>query len=200
MKIPFNIKYKPQIESGEYKVVTREGVPIRIICFDAPIRNYPIIGITDDPNDDPFTFTIDGRYVFEPANPDSLDLFIITSEAELTEFEQGIRDMIINVFTTTHSVSDVMDYNTTHLLAAGLLELAKKEICKGCTVGLDRYWKGYEGAKERFEKLKTFYYPTYEPPCFHGGVCTNPMKDCINCPRTGGDIGISTTSGTCKKD
>lgn len=36
---------------------------------------------------------------------------------------------------------------------------------------------------------------TYNPPCYCGGPCTNPMHDCINCPRqlTGR---INTTTGT----
>lgn len=27
--------------------------------------------------------------------------------------------------------------------------------------------------------------PTYVPDCFHGGPCTNPQMDCVNCPRRG---------------
>lgn len=112
----------------------------------------------------------------------------------LTEFEE----MLYSIFDAYNGlkidVKAAVDVN-----AKTLLELAKKEICKECTVGLDQYWKGYEEAMKA-KKHDTFSCPTYEPPCFHGGVCTNPMKDCINCPRTGGDIGISTTSGTCKKD
>ena len=34
MKIPFDMKYRPQIESGEYKVETRNGKSVRIICWD----------------------------------------------------------------------------------------------------------------------------------------------------------------------
>ena len=33
MKIPFDIKFKPQIESGEYKVVTSFGEPAEIGCL-----------------------------------------------------------------------------------------------------------------------------------------------------------------------
>lgn len=33
------------------------------------------------------------------------------------------------------------------------------------------------------------------PPCYNGGLCTNPMHDCINCPRQS-SIGINTTTGT----
>lgn len=81
-----------------------------------------------------------------------------------------------------------------------LLELAKKEICKGCTVSIDSYINGRDDERKAQDKSKTFHYNTYQPPCFHGGICINPFKYCINCPRTGGDIGISTTSETCKKD
>lgn len=165
MRIPFDIKYRPQIESGEYKVETRDGTPIRIICFDAPIRNYPIIGISDDPESDPFTFTIDGRYIFEPANQDSLDLFIIIPEPELTEFEQEL----VNFFNERNAMLPDKDgvYNKhdcdelLHKSASKLLDLAKKEICKGCTVGLDQYWKGREDARKEYEKSVTFHYPSY---------------------------------------
>jgi len=35
MKIPFDIKYRNKIESGEYKVETFDGYSVRIICWDA---------------------------------------------------------------------------------------------------------------------------------------------------------------------
>ncbi len=28
--------------------------------------------------------------------------------------------------------------------------------------------------------------PTWGPDCFHGGPCTNPHHDCINCPHLDG--------------
>lgn len=113
----------------------------------------------------------------------------------MTEFEE----MLYSIFDAYNGVKiDVkaaVDAN-----AKTLLELAKKEICKGCTVSIDSYIRGRDDERKEAEKSYTFHYPTFEPPCFHGGACINPLKDCINCPRTGGDIGISTTSGTCKKD
>jgi hypothetical protein len=45
-EIPFDVKYRPQIESGEYKVVDGWGNQIRIICWDAK-GDYPIIGLFD---------------------------------------------------------------------------------------------------------------------------------------------------------
>ena len=72
---------------------------------------------------------------FTEENFESVETLIKKKLSRLTEFEQGIRDMIVNALTTVHESSNgqitssvVMDYNTTHLLAAGLLELAKKEM------------------------------------------------------------------------
>lgn len=82
-------------------------------------------------------------------------------------------------------------------------ELAKKH--------LDGYTMGREDAmREMSDFLKSHFnseeakgynppainIPTWTPPCYIGGPCTNPQKDCINCPRktTGG--GFYTTSGT----
>ena len=113
---------------------------------------------------------------------------------ELTEFEE----MLYSIFDAYNGVEiDVRAAVDTN--AKTLLELAKKEICKGCTVGLDQYWKGYEEAMKS-KKHYTFQCPTYEPPCFHGGVCTNPMRDCINCPMHSSGSTTNTTSETCKKD
>lgn len=121
-------------------------------------------------------------------NPNNL--FTVIPEAELTELERAIKRGML--------CAGLEGVSTTIIKETA--KEVKDIICKGCTVGLDQYWKGREDARKEYEKSYTFHYPTYEPPCHHGGICTNPFKDCINCPRTGGGIGISTTSGTCKKD
>ena len=43
--VPFDLKYKDKIESGEYLVTTRGGNPVRIICWDKLDSDYPIIGL-----------------------------------------------------------------------------------------------------------------------------------------------------------
>lgn len=53
-RIPFDQKYRPQIESGQYKVETGDGRPVRIICWDAKDDRddktlcCPIIGLVDN--------------------------------------------------------------------------------------------------------------------------------------------------------
>ena len=43
--VPFDLKYKDKIESGEYLVTTRGGNPVRIACWDKLDPDYPIIGL-----------------------------------------------------------------------------------------------------------------------------------------------------------
>lgn len=69
MIIPFNIKYRPQIESGEYKVRTASGKPARIVCWDFKTQlGDPILALIQEPNGEGFyeyasTYREDGRYV-----------------------------------------------------------------------------------------------------------------------------------------
>ena len=91
VKIPFDIKYRPQIESREYKVETEDDSPASIICWDSPInKERPIIAIVF--NDQIEQYKADGRYDndYETTN---YDLFIVTPEEELTPFENGLRQI-----------------------------------------------------------------------------------------------------------
>lgn len=124
------------------------------------------------------------------------DAFAPIKEIELTEFEKELAGIICQWGDSeeTKISKYVLKYSPK------LLELAKNEICKGCTVGLDQYWKGREDAKKEYEKPYTYYYPIFHQPCHHGGICTNPMRDCINCPMHSSGTTTNTTSETCKKD
>lgn len=57
---------------------------------------------------------------------------------------------------------------------------------------------------QRQAQLMTYPYPiTYESkPCYApDGICVNPQRDCINCPRLfGGNSNITTTSFTDGKE
>lgn len=97
MKIPFDIEYRPQIESGEYKVETRDGRPARIICWDAKAKDgCSVVALLpidkSDLNDEAaYQFSKNGTaYTSKSASEDCADLFIITPEPELTEFEKVV--------------------------------------------------------------------------------------------------------------
>ena len=206
MKIPFDIAYRSFIESGEYKVETRDGRPARVICwdrFDTEYSNYIVALVTETECETAYYYYEDG-HLWSKANDEgdsSLDLFIITPEPERTEFEQEVYKMTTN---KKHAKEE----------ANKLLELAKKEICKECSANLEGYIKGrtaankdyqqgymdgYKKAEEDYKQSVTYHYPIYQSPCFNGGVCTNPHHDCINCPRQSSGTAIN-TSGTNKAE
>lgn len=89
MKIPFDIKYRPQIESGEYKVETRSGKTARVVCWDR-VETQLVVLVGKD--EDVLTYNSNGTTGQQMPLPS--DLFIITSEPELTEFERRIKDLL----------------------------------------------------------------------------------------------------------
>lgn len=136
---------------------------------------------------------------------------------ELTEFEEGVRQVIVSALSGetpngsggTMSWAVALSDDDVRRLAPRLLKLAKKELLGQWNENMkDEYARGkrdgltigYNKAMKEYNESVAYHYPTYGPPCHYGGICTNPLKDCINCPGTTGGINISTTSGTCKKD
>lgn len=117
-KIPFDIKFKPQIESGKYKVVTEDDEPARIICWDSTInKERPIIAIVF--NDQIEQYKADGRYDNE-YDTSNYDLFIVTPEPELSEFEKAVAKY--------RPQSDTKE--TIQRIASELLACARKETLK----------------------------------------------------------------------
>lgn len=90
-KIPFDIKYRDKIESGEYRVETFLGYPVTIYRWDFDdSEQTPIMGsyVFEDGKEYVGAWNEEGH--FDLMSPNDLDLFIITSEPELTEFEQAV--------------------------------------------------------------------------------------------------------------
>lgn len=123
MKIPFSIKYRPQIESGEYKVETREGKSVRIICWDRKY-GFPICGLATeaDGHESYVNCYFDGRT--DRTKDDSCDLFLITPEPEpLTKLEKAVFDMLVErTNEATISETQARKYGPI------FMEIAKDEI------------------------------------------------------------------------
>ena len=136
MKIPFDIKLRPQIESGEYKVETRLGNPARIICWDAKVESFPsgkdkrIVSLILDPETgiEHLTHHFTNGKVWEEESKS--DLFIVTPEPELTDFELAI---LCNVNAYVYA-KDEMSKAGARATAKAFLKLAKKELCKSSWV------------------------------------------------------------------
>lgn len=93
-KISFDIKYRPEIESGRYKVETNAGRPVRIICWDAksedPLVQLPIVGLVDyGKREMVFTWDIRGLY----GNND-MDLIIVTDWKGLDDVKKHLINLL----------------------------------------------------------------------------------------------------------
>ena len=127
MKIPFDIKYRPEIESGKYKVQTRDGHSVRIVCWDA-LGEYPILALIKIDNDKESCnrFTNSGAFMVDnEVNP--LDIIIVTDDEGLTEFEKALSD---GIDYWIHEELKEPTIESVKKLAQSLLGIAKKELKK----------------------------------------------------------------------
>ena len=123
MKIPFDIKFRPQIESGEYKVETFSGYPVTIYRwdFDDDART-PIMGsyVFEDNKEYVGAWNEEGH--FDLMSPNDLDLFVITPGPELSEFEKAVG---LNIFDEPFEERHIKVIKEE---SAKLLALARKEL------------------------------------------------------------------------
>lgn len=128
MKIQFDIKFRSQIESGEYKVFAHEHEEqeARIVCWDNK-GEYPIVALVDN---EPGKFDKYGR-VPGGNRGGEFSLFIVTPEEELSEFNDCVRRLI----DTAHSLGKDHPYNTDkdallEQYSIKLLQLAREKLIK----------------------------------------------------------------------
>lgn len=139
MKIPFDIKFRPQIESGEYKVeIGRDDPwPARIVCWDFDGNN--LIVAVRNPNDreEGLIYSIDGKHKAVCPKIDS-DLFIITPDPVPDEFGEDLRDFAKECI----HFREELDEKFFDTWRERLLELARKEIEEELKEKvLHDYWK-----------------------------------------------------------
>ena len=85
---PFNIK--EHLEHPEWKVVTREGKPVRILCTDLDDNDYPVVAVVGNFHVDKFT----AEGLFHAGRETKYDLFFASEKHE--GWVNVIRDMVHN--------------------------------------------------------------------------------------------------------
>ena len=139
-KIPFNVKFKSQIESGEYKVELRDGRTVKIIYWEAK-GPAPIIGLfmADDGYETATQAHPNGRWSDDESYESDYDLFLITPEQELTEFEKTLG------FAMGFSLNDMEKSGDTIInikeAASELLALARKELQPEIDAEIEKAYK-----------------------------------------------------------
>jgi len=98
MKIPFDIKYRTQIESGEYKVQTNDGADARIICLDAESsqKKDNIVALVKGSlgAENIQRYYVNGELISDSGRRGNKDLVIVTPKEELTPFEEELATII----------------------------------------------------------------------------------------------------------
>lgn len=122
-KIPFDIKYRPQIESGEYKVILDCGVEAEILAWDKP-GEYPIVCMAEKEGAIPFRTNSNGIAYHYPEGSNYSDLFIITPEPELTDCQKFISGCLQKYGLLDCGAAD----RIAKECSAELLDLARKQL------------------------------------------------------------------------
>lgn len=127
MRKQFDIKFRPQIESGEYKVETRDGKKVRVLCYDAN-NAAPIVALIkyNDGSEASRDYYLNGTMDYYRENP--LDLFIVTPEEELTEFEKELENFYNHHLRVCSYDNQGTVEDSLHDGASKLLILARKEL------------------------------------------------------------------------
>ena len=159
-KIPFNIKYRPQIESGEYRVVTREDRPAEIKIWDLK-GDFPVVGVYyDDKNnrDTAVQVTAEGRCSIKPGDDYCDDFFIITGKLEPTEFEENFLKIIRDC-----NDSELRKKYQVYFKEASaiLLEVASKQLKRGLPLSCGTVLERASG-ESAFEYLERCLKPGFQ--------------------------------------
>ena len=128
-KIPFNIKFRPQIEGGEYKVEIGKSDPwsARIVCWDLNGNDLIVIVTNPEGKEEGLIYTPEGKHKAYAPRIDS-DLFLVTPEPEMTEFEKAVRDVASYAISFSATEPDMPIAEFAKGYAPELLEMAKKEL------------------------------------------------------------------------
>ena len=119
--IPFDIKYRPEIVSGKYKLVNSEGKNVTVLDWEFHRGDSKVLIVKiarANGYEDAVLYTHDGKRISQIED----HLSIVTDEPEgLTEFEKEVQ---VASFLEIHP----SDVDAIKEQAAHLLELARKEL------------------------------------------------------------------------
>ena len=114
------------IKNRSRKVITRDGKPVRIVCWDSPNKAFPIVGFIDD---NPTVFVWDNYGYSKAGHVESkCDLFFAEEEEKLTEFEKEYKKLYMEGYADGQAGSKPLSEKALKECATELLNLARKEI------------------------------------------------------------------------
>lgn len=148
VKIKFNIKYRPEIESGKYKVVTSNDESVKILTFE---RNHrlPILALINRGYDEIMEYDANGLTQFAG---DTLYLITDEPEPQLSEFEKELIKITkeegspIGADTSKYTEGDIA---AMHSYSERLLALARKQLQPEIDAEIDKAYKNSDAVQYR---------------------------------------------------
>lgn len=128
-RLQFDVKYRPQIESGEYKVKTKDGKQVRIVSWDKEgFECQEIVALVTNATgtESCNIYTING-FLRSNYYQRNMNLFIITPEEELDVFEEGLNAFL---FDFVHTTIDEDPIKYVKKNSGVLLSFARQKLIK----------------------------------------------------------------------
>ena len=120
-KVNFDLKYKDDIIKGSVKAETRDGQPVRIVCWDWS-EKYPILGRVDEDCGEPCLWKADGMFFGDEAC--ELDLFVVIEDKEPTAYEL----LFDNIIAKASCINTDITLETFHKWMDDLKQAAVKDF------------------------------------------------------------------------
>lgn len=97
MKIPFDSTYIPQILDGKVKLETKNGFPVKVLCWDAKSagRDDDIIALvtnSDGTTENVWRYYSDGHLISDSSRKGDKDLYMILPDSPLKPLEDVMRE------------------------------------------------------------------------------------------------------------
>jgi hypothetical protein len=112
------------LKNKSHKVVTKDGRPVRIVCWDRNTAYWKIVGLvtSSDYSTDEIAcyYDVNGNELYSSLNGHKNDLFFADEEKKLTEFEKAMKE---------YYFPELDDFDLKRF-AKGILDLARKELEK----------------------------------------------------------------------
>lgn len=142
MKIPFSIEYRPQIESGEYKVETELGNPAIVMDWEWNNNGEKCLAvkIPGHGKDSGLLYNYNGKKAgFFPE--EGGDLLIVTPEPELTEFEKALESFYNHHLQVCTYDNQGTVEDSLHDGASKLLSIARKQLQPEIDAEIEKAYK-----------------------------------------------------------
>ena len=130
MRAPYDPKYKTQILSGIVEVETKNGLPVKILSMDAKTADrmddiIALVTCADGITQNVQRYYSDGHLIADSTKRGDYDLFVITPDLPLTNFEKKMTHYV----NTYIENSEYMTLNEqTRKYSKELIEIAKEEL------------------------------------------------------------------------